>query len=248
MTDAKFDNSFYKENDMRTLGQTLAMCRKELRYKQGEVSRLLKDHFGMDVSVHSLSHWEKDAATPNARQFLALCELYEISNMNETFNIYPGHSSLLRLSDEGREKVYEFIRILVKSHMFDRDPADILVPRRKIRKYHLRASAGTGQYLDSDSYDEIEVGDEVSSLVDFGVTLTGNSMEPQFVNGQTVWVHSQEFLNSGEIGIFYYNEDAYCKKYMEKDGKVLLISLNPSYDPIEVNPGYGFKIFGKVVG
>ena len=73
-------------------------------------------------------------------------------------------------------------------------------------------------------------------------------MEPQFVNGQTVWVHSQERLNVGEIGIFLYEGQAYCKKYMEQDGQVFLISLNPSYDPIRVNEDNGFHIFGKVVG
>ena len=44
------------------------------------------------------------------------------------------------------------------------------------------------------------------------------TMEPQFVNGQTVWVHSQERLNVGEIGIFLYEGQAYCKKYMEQGG------------------------------
>ena len=80
--------------------------------------------------------------------------------------------------------------------------------RRKIKKFYLAASAGTGQYIDSDAYETIEVGDEVSSLADFGITIAGNSMEPQFVNGQTVWVHSQESLNAGEIGIFLYEGQA----------------------------------------
>lgn len=233
---------------MKTIGTTLAMRRKELGYKQGEVSRLLKGHFGMDVSVHSLSHWEKDVATPSAKQFLALCELYEIANMNETFHIFPSKSLLGSLNDEGQEKVFDYINVLIKSRLYEREPVNTLQPRRKIKKFHLRVSAGTGQYMDSDSYDEIEVGDEVSSLADFGVTLTGNSMEPQYVNGQTVWVHSQGALNSGEIGIFYYNGDAFCKKYMEKDGLAILVSLNPSYEPMVINPEYGFKIFGKVVG
>ena len=232
---------------MKALGQTLAGYRKALHYKQADVSNQLKLRFGMDVSVHSISHWEKEVAVPNAKQFLALCEIYEISNINEAFMIYFGHDPISLLNDEGREKVYEFANILLKSGLYERK-TNIVPFRRKIRKYHLKASAGTGQYLDSDSYDEIEVGDEVSALADFGITLAGNSMEPQFVNGQTVWVHSQETLNNGEIGIFYYNGDAYCKKYMEQDGQIVLVSLNPGYDPIHVNPENGFKTFGKVVG
>lgn len=233
---------------MKSLGQTLAECRKEHRYKQADVTKQLKQCFGMDVSVHSLSHWEKDVATPSARQLFALCEIYKVANINETFNVYIGHNPIGKLNVEGMEKVYEYADLLVKSGLYERQKKDAPSVRRFLKKFHLKASCGTGQYMDSDSYDEIEVGDEVSSLADFGVTLTGNSMEPQFVNGQTVWIHSQEDLNIGEIGVFYYNGDAYCKKYTEKDGKVVLVSLNPSYDPIVVNPENVFKIFGKVVG
>ena len=37
-------------------------------------------------------------------------------------------------------------------------------------------------------------------------------MEPQFVNGQTVWVHTQNELDNGEIGIFYHNGEDFIKK------------------------------------
>ena len=237
-----------KETLMKSLGQTLAECRKERRYKQADVTKQLKKSFGMDVSVNSLSHWEKDVATPSARQLFALCEIYKIANINETFGVYIGHTPISRLNIEGREKVYEYAQLLVKSGLYEKKKEEVIPVKRLLKLFHLRASCGTGQYMDSDSYDEIEVEDEVPAAADFGVTLTGNSMEPVFIQGQTVWVHSQEALNNGEIGVFYYNEEAYCKKYTEKDGKVVLVSLNPSYVPIVVDPENGFKIFGKVLG
>lgn len=233
---------------MRVLGQTLARCRKDLRLTQGEVSRRLKEKYGIDVSVYTISHWEKDTSIPSAKQFLALCELYSLTNMYELFIGPNKDDPLFLLNDEGKAKVYEYANLLVKSGLFERETAQILPFRRQIKKFHLKASAGTGQYLDSDAYDIIDVGDEVSSLADFGITLAGNSMEPQYINGQTVWVHSQETLNNGEIGIFYYDGDAYCKKYYEGDGCIKLISLNSSYDPIVVDEKKEFRIFGKVVG
>ena len=231
-----------------SLGQILAGKRKSLKYKQADVVKMLRERFGIESSVHAISHWEKDSSMPSAKQFLALCEIYQIDNMNEVFHVYAGNSPISLLNDEGREKVYEYASILVKSGLYEPVKEKVIPFRRQLRKYHLRASAGTGQYVDSDAYDLIEVGDEVSALADFGITLAGNSMEPQFVNGQTVWVHSQETLENGEIGIFYYNGDSYCKKYLEKDGRVYLISLNPGYAPIAVEEGSSFKIFGKVVG
>ena len=36
------------------------------------------------------------------------------------------------------------------------------------------------------------MGNEVPETADFGVTISGNSIEPRFIDGQTVWVHEQE--------------------------------------------------------
>ena len=233
---------------MKPLGEILARYRKDHRYTQTDVAKLLKEKYGMEVSIHAISHWEKDTNTPSARQFFALCELYEIVDINDVFNVCSDKNPVSQLNEEGKAKVYEYASLLVKSGAYEKPKAEVITFRRKLKKYHLKASAGTGQYLDSDAYDVIEVGDEVSSQADFGITITGNSMEPLFINGQTVWVHSQEQLGMGEIGIFYYDGNAYCKKYTEKDGQVQLISLNPSYDPILVDEDKGFRIFGKVVG
>ena len=63
------------------------------------------------------------------------------------------------------------------------------LPRRTLNLYDLPVSAGTGQFLDSDRFSEMEVGDEVSLDADFGVRVSGDSMEPLYLNGQIIWVH-----------------------------------------------------------
>ena len=73
-------------------------------------------------------------------------------------------------------------------------------------------------------------------------------MEPQFVHGQIVWVHQQETLNTGEIGIFFLDGDVYIKKFQDDSTGMFLISLNPEYQPISIKEYNSFKIFGKVVG
>lgn len=52
---------------------------------------------------------------------------------------------------------------------------------------------------------------------------------------------------NGEIGIFFLNGDAYCKKLQDNKEGLFLISLNKKYDPIPVSKEASFKIFGKVV-
>lgn len=133
-----------------------------------------------------------------------------------------------------------------------RDAVAAFTPRehrgRVLPLYRLAVSAGTGEFLDGDGYDTVEVGEEVSPLADFGVRIAGDSMEPRFVSGQIVWVRRQETLRSGEIGIFLYNGSGYCKRLEREGNRVELISLNSAYPPIRVSAGDELRVFGKVVG
>ena len=66
----------------------------------------------------------------------------------------------------------------------------------------------------------------------------GDSMEPEFHDGQIAWVLQQESVANGEIGIFALNGEAYIKKLQnDKDG-IFLISLNEKYAPIKVMHAY----------
>ncbi|MCR5584700.1 MAG: XRE family transcriptional regulator [Lachnospiraceae bacterium] len=118
---------------------------------------------------------------------------------------------------------------------------------RILKLYNLPASAGTGEFLDGEDYTEVEVGPEVSMAADFGIRIKGNSMEPRYVNGQTVWIKRCENLQNGEIGIFFLNGNAYCKKLQKSENGLSLISLNPDYDTITVTEEDEISVFGKVL-
>ena len=233
---------------MLSFGRNLAKARKALRLTQKDVAALMKERYGLDVKSGSISHWEKEETVPNARQFLYLCEIYRIQNINETFGVFDQANPLSHLNETGMEKVYEYAGLLLQNDLYKRPVAKIIPITRQLPRFYIAASAGTGQYLDSDAYEMIDVGSEVSSLADFGITLAGDSMEPLYVNGQTVWVHRQDQLIDGEIGIFYYAGNAYCKKYKADDDKAWLVSLNRKYEPILIDESKDFKVFGKVVG
>ena len=78
--------------------------------------------------------------------------------------------------------------------------------------------------------------------------VSGDSMEPLYLNGQIIWVHQQETLEDGEIGIFFLDGEAYVKKYHQTPDGISLISMNKKYAPIKVSSGSVFRTFGKVVG
>ena len=108
-------------------------------------------------------------------------------------------------------------------------------------------SAGTGEFLDSEDYEIIQVGAEVPDNADFGVRISGDSMMPRFVDGQMVCIEQTDVLLNGEIGIFYLNGNAYCKKLQSTNEGTYLISLNEKYKPIKVENEASLKTFGRVL-
>ena len=82
----------------------------------------------------------------------------------------------------------------------------------------------------------------------FGVRVAGDSMEPRFVNGQTVWVKAAQDANNSDIVLCTLNDQGYCKKLRKDENGIALISLNKKYAPIPVQEEDEFRIAGIVVG
>ncbi|MDR2600532.1 MAG: S24 family peptidase, partial [Oscillospiraceae bacterium] len=118
---------------------------------------------------------------------------------------------------------------------------------RILRLYDIPVSAGHGNFLDSSSYEEIEVPSYVPISVDFALRVSGDSMDPYICDGQVIWVREQDVIDSGEIGIFSYSDNVYCKKLIADGKKAYLRSLNPLYEDIEIFEDYAFRTIGKVV-
>ena len=118
-----------------------------------------------------------------------------------------------------------------------------------IKIYNTRVSAGNGNFLDGDGYDTQNRKEyNVPDGADFGVRISGDSMTPRYADGQIVWVHHQDTLEEGQIGIFELNNECFCKKLSYKDGVTQLISLNSEkYSPIIVQESDSFRTFGHVI-
>lgn len=118
--------------------------------------------------------------------------------------------------------------------------------KHKIRLYDLALCAGTGNNIDDNvPYTEYET-DEM--YCDFALKVSGDSMEPDIPNGSIVLVKICDSVNSGEIGAFYYDGVAYCKRVLLKNGKCYLESINSKYPTVEILPENTLKVYGKIVG
>ena len=82
----------------------------------------------------------------------------------------------------------------------------------------------------------------------FGLRIKGDSMEPKIHNGDTVIVRKSDVAETGDIVIAIINDsEAVCKKYTKKGRIILLHSLNPDYEDINVTKNPDFRIIGIVV-
>ena len=235
------------EDSSRKLGSKLSELRKARKLSQQAVAKLVS--VGSDpISNRAVSKWETGDTLPNAEQFLALCRIYDIRDVLSTFLGMegPNDEGLNSLNKLGRERVDEYISLLKESPEFSYKQKVIRI-KRQMPLYDLPASAGTGVFLDSDSYTLIDVDETVPENASLAVRISGDSMTPLYTDGQIVYVRQQPDLKPGEIGIFVLNGEAYCKK-LETDGGIKLISLNPNYKPIKVKYSYELRVIGKVVG
>lgn len=103
-------------------------------------------------------------------------------------------------------------------------------------------AAGTGTYLDDEGFEPILIKkNSLTEKASFYVTVSGNSMEPKFHNGDILAVEDTP-VALGEIGIFTLDGYGYVKIRGESE----LISLNKGYLPIPMTDNVICN--GKVTG
>lgn len=228
----------------KDIGDILMQRRRELGLSQTELANILADD-GIEVTNQAVSKWETGTTLPNARQFLSLCRALSIYDIASQFDADGGTGLLSGLNSAGRKKALDYIQLLRESERYRIQPEVRM--KRMLPLYSLAVSAGTGQFLDGEDYDMTEVGPEVPEGANFGVRVAGDSMEPRFHDGQTVWVSQQHSLMTGEIGIFLYDGCAYLKQLVAGDGCLALHSLNPAYEDIKISPALPLRVLGKVL-
>lgn len=111
--------------------------------------------------------------------------------------------------------------------------------------YDHAASAGTGQYLNDVRVERIELPVDVDA--DFVIPIKGDSMEPDYHDGDLVFIQTSVELNDGVIGVFNYNGEAYIKQLVIDEDQAYLHSLNPEYKDMPITPETDFRIIGEVM-
>ena len=252
------------EHEKNVIGTRISDARKRAGMTLNEFSQLLKN-YGVDVAGGAISKWEIGKTLPNPYQLIAVCHALRINDPLRQFS----DSYMPALNEEGLRKVSEYIDDLISSGKYE--PKQINNSEIRIRQMpisNLRASAGTGSLLDEGSFETESFSEaDVPERADFGLRISGDSMEPVYHDGQIVWVERCQTLSSGEVGIVIYDGNGFIKVYEEQEPdenhyeefvdsygtvhpQIALISYNSKkYDPIYINPTMNtpFKVVGRVL-
>ena len=116
--------------------------------------------------------------------------------------------------------------------------------------YDEPAAAGLGNYLDApQAHREQFPSIIVPKGANFGIRISGNSMEPMVADGSTVFVRQTMTVDSGRVGIFVLNGSSFCKQLIVDRAKkeVRLRSFNPDYEDIIVTPADTLVTIGQVL-
>lgn len=230
---------------------------KELRLSSGKTQKEVAEMLGRKQQI--VGHWETGYSQPDADTLFTLCEIYGVT-VDEAFGfkkkdmIVSKNDMLLiekyySLDEYGRESIdiilnreaqrAESLRGLQKqlSVQTKQTPDNKLYLYTYLQKI---ACAGTGFYFVDIPTDVIEA--PYMHGADFIIGVNGDSMEPDFHDGERLYIQKVRELTLGDIGIFTIGNECFVKELGEKG----LISKNLDYEEI---PGTeDVRLIGRVLG
>lgn len=220
------------------IGAKIGALRRQADLSQKELAQRLTQ-LGEPITDKALSKWEKGATLPSARQFLMVCRALDVTDISGEF---MGTGPARGLDAAGRRKLAEYADLLRRSGLYDPKQEG----GRTIRLYTLAASAGPGQFLDDGDFDWI-TDPAAPENTDFAVRVAGDSMEPRFHDGQTVYVKAAPTVSDGEAGLFSWQGSGYVKILHDRPEGVYLHSLNPAYEDIHITDPAQLRVFGRIL-
>lgn len=145
------------------------------------------------------------------------------------------------LSPIAKSQAQSFISSLTQQDQTDPDACDFI----ELPHYDFPVSAGTGAALDGDAF---ELRQYPALLVPHKATFTlrvrGDSMIPDYLDDDIVFVSPEKSLENGDIGVIIINDEGFIKEFRDWS----FISKNPAYPPIHPSVFDQVQIVGKVLG
>lgn len=217
----------------------------------------------LNLKYTTVRDWLKGITYPRIGKIELLANYFNINKSdlieNKATTTQPSDSLLeaitntaMQLNTENKKTVLRTSEELLETQMSktnteETQPNEVseVIQLYSYDYYDHPASAGTGQYLNDVRVERIELPVDIDA--DFVIPIKGDSMEPDYHDGDLVFIQTSVELNDGVIGVFNYNGDAYIKQLVIDKDQAYLHSLNPAYKDMPITPDTDFRIIGEVV-
>ena len=232
------------------IGTQIKTFRKSAGFTQDELAKRL------NTTKQTISRYEKGDRKANQDMLFELCDILGVSiddffpSQNDSSSNTPQIQSIYdELNPPRQNKVLTYAEKQLKEQRNEEETkineVSEAIQLYSYDYYDHPASAGTGQYLNDVRVERIELPVDIDA--DFVIPIKGDSMEPDYHDGDLVFIQTSVDLNDGVIGVFNYNGDAYIKQLVIDKDQAYLHSLNPSYKDMPITPDTDFRIIGEVV-
>lgn len=223
------------------IGETL----KKLRDEKGLTLKQMGEILG--VSHMTYQRYEKNDTDVSTEMLSKLADFYGVSadyllgrteikamagtSPAEQLDVTAAEQEIIRryaeFPEELRLLLLDTIRKLVGLPEVPEDTRPVIV---FTRCHRMKASAGAGFDLENDDeWREVRIYDcQEAHDADFAVEVDGDSMEPDYHDGEIVFVKLADEVPVGAVGLFIHDGKGYIKERGEK----CLISRNPDYPDI----------------
>jgi len=189
----------------------------------------------LNIAYMTISDWINAKTYPRIDKIEMLAHYFQIekSDLIE----YHGNKSIIddivdissQLQEVRQQKVYNFAENELEEQRYLEEHHD---------EYHGQTAAGAP----IEGQQPVPfVGAETVNLL-----VNGDSMEPNFHDGDIIEYHPQPELENGEIGVFAVNGGITMKKF-RRNSDIRLESLNKKYEDIIIKETDDFSILGKVI-
>lgn len=223
------------------LGENIRRLRNEKNLTLDQLASELNNKYPDTLFFNKgkLSKWENDKEEPKLSSARILADyfgvsidnLYSESELDITY-IYN------ELSPQNKHTVYNFAKKTLNTQM----KKQIISGRQ----------SAAGAPLDGECEDAninlVEIRNEIPRGADEVITIKGDSMEPELINGSAQFIHYQPVPDyDGQIVIVSIeNLGVTCKKFYQENNKVRLVSINPKYDDM-IFPCEEVRVIGKII-
>lgn len=218
--------------------------------------RLTLEQVGEIVGVgkSTVRKWENGMIENMGRdKIVALSKALDISPLDILGIDKPQESTTKQILDSVFSKLEEprqdKVVAYAKSELDDQNKVMEIADYQTEKEYPYyddAVSAGTGQYIGISQRETITLPVEFDA--DYVVPVDGDSMEPEYHDGDYIFIESTVNLNDGEIGVFELYGDTYVKQLILEDDHAYLHSLNKKYKDMKVDADSDFRVLGRVVG